>query len=436
MRMILLIFLASIFGYGILQIDRIDPDNYVKMYLGNYVVEVKVLGFLLMLVGVVLLLYFVVWLVRLLWRTPKSWTNWRNRRNRNKADEQLGAGYLSLIKGDWQRAEKLLTKKPDHSHIPYVNYLAAARAAQEQGKLEQRDEYLKAAYQEAPKERLAIGLTKARLHQKAGQFELAQMTLEDIADIGRSNPQYTAMLIQTYEQAKKWDSMQPLLATAKKQKALPSDMLQDLQNSIHYNSLVRDTDKTAAWKALPRQQRKLLGNITVYAQHLMSIGDANGAEKLIRNSLANDWSTSLIDLYGQLKVDKPAKLLRRAEGWLIARPNDPHLNLAAGRLAKADKSIDLAKQYLQAAISNGPLAAAYSVLGEVFESNNESGNALQMYRVGMEAMADKTSSDRLNSVDQSASNNNLLSGSLNADASDTGGTDDQEMESSRSGSSA
>ena len=431
MRMIVLIILASIFGYAVLQIDKIDPDNYVKMYLGNYVVEIKVLGFLLLLIAIVLVLYFVVWLIRLVWRSPSSWSNWRTRRNRNKADEQLGAGYLSLIKGDWKQAEKQLTKKPDHSHIPYVNFLAAARAAQEQGKLEQRDEYLQAAYQEAPQERLAIGLMKARLHQKAGQIELAQMTLEDVADVGQNNPQYTAMLIQTYEQAKNWSAMQALLATAKKQKALPDSMLQELQNGVHYDSLLQATDKTTAWKALPRHQRKLADNIVVYTEYLIRKGDLSSAEKLIRAYMADGWSDRLIDLYGQLKVEKPLKLLRRVEGWMLARPNDPHLNLAAGRLAKADKSIDLAKQYLQAAISNGPLAAAYSVLGEVFESNNESGNALQMYRVGMQTMVDKNSK-------QSVGDKNLLQASeadsSTADASQM--TNKEQVKSSHIGSAA
>ena len=142
MRLIVLVLLASVAGYGALQIDKIDPDNYVKMYLGNYVVEVKVLGFLLLLLGVVVLLYFLVWLVRLVWRSPKSISRWKSSRNRDKADQQFGAGYISLIKGDWRRAEKQLTTKTDHSHIPYVNYLAAARAAQEQGRFSQRDNYL------------------------------------------------------------------------------------------------------------------------------------------------------------------------------------------------------------------------------------------------------------------------------------------------------
>lgn len=387
MRMIVLIVLASIVGYGALQIDKIDPDNYVKMYIGHYLIEIKVLGFLLLLLGLVLLLYSLVWLVRSIWRSPKSLAGWRNRRNRNKADEQFGAGYLSLIKGDWRRAEIQLTDKSDYSHIPYVNYLAAARAAQEQSRFSQRDKYLKAAYAAAPNERLAIGLTKAKLHEKAGQVEQAQATLEDISDLAKSNPQYTAMLIQTYQQAKNWPAIQGLLATAKKQRALPTETLTGLQNDIHHNALSGAENKVVAWKALPREQRKRLINIVVYVQDMVGRGENAGAEKLIRATLKQQWSNELVDVYGQLQVDKPLKLLRQVEGWLMAQPENGHLNLAAGRLAKVGGSLDSAKRFLQAAIGKGSVPEAYGVLGEVYEANSENAKALQMYRVGMQVFA-------------------------------------------------
>ena len=386
MRFIVLIVLAGVFGYGVLQIDRIDPDNYVKMYLGNYVVEVKVLGLLLLLTGIVLLLYFLMGLFRLIWRAPKTFSNWQQRRHRDKSAEQLGAGYLSLIKGDWKRAEKQLTLEAQYSHVPYVNFLAAARAAQEQGRYAQRDEYLKQAYAAAPKERLAIGLTKARLHQKAGQLDQAQATLEDIRELAQKNSQYTAMLIQTHQQANNWQAIQQLLPTAKKQQALPNKLLAELQSEVYLDSLNSSNDISTAWKALPRVERKRPANVLVYASHLIDSEDKVGAEKLIRSALKHNWNDDLIDFYGQLQSDKPEKLLRRVEGWMMARPESAHVNLAAGRLAMTSGFYDDAKQYLQAAITNGPLPAAYTVLGQVFEANSETGKALQTYRTGMELL--------------------------------------------------
>jgi HemY protein len=138
---------------------------------------------------------------------------------------------------------------------------------------------------------------------------------------------------------------------------------------------------------LPRDQRKQIQNIELYVKSLVLSGDVAGAEKLIRSTLGDDWSNALVRIYGQLKADKPEKLLRKVEGWLHARPENPGLNLAAGRLAVASNEPESAKQYLQAAISLGRLPAAYALLGEVFEADGDNAKALQMYRVGIQALA-------------------------------------------------
>ena len=387
MRMILLTVLALVVGYGVLQLDSIDPDNYVKIYFANHSYEMKLLGFLLLLFITVLVIYVLIRVLHLVWRSPSSWSNWRQRRNRDKAELKFGAGYLSLIKGDWKKAESQLTAKPSHSHVSYVNYLAAAEAAQQQGRFQQRDEYLQAAYAAAPKERLAIGLTKAKLHQMAGQLEQTQATLNDIRPLASSNAQFTAMLLQTQQQTEDWAAAKNLLPLARKQHALPTEVLQSLEVELHHKGLVDAVDKELAWAELPRAQKKNVANITVYVSDLLLKGETTKAEKIIRSTLKHSWSDELVDLYGRLQSEKPEKLLRRVEGWLMARPENAHLNLAAGRLAKAAKSYDVAKQYLQTAISQAALPAAYVVLGEVFEANSESGKALQTYRIGLQATA-------------------------------------------------
>jgi len=387
MRYIALIILAVIGGFMIPQLGKIDPDNYVKVYLAGYVLEIKVLPFLFLLLLTVLSFYLIIRLVRVIWKSPKSYSNWRDKKAGQSAQAALGAGYLSLIKGDWKQAEKSLTTKSTYSGVPYVNYLAAAQAAQEQGKLTSRDEYLNAAYKEAPKERFAIGLTKARLHQNAGQLDQALATLQDIEADGAKNPQFTAMLMQTYEQMGDWAGVQQLLPTAKKQNALPDEVLEQIYNDVHCSSLRDAKDKTQAWNQLPRDQKKHAPNVAIYAADLISRGDNNGAEKLIRTTMKSIWSDELAHLYGAIQTDKPAKLLRTVEGWLLARPESAELNLAAGRFSLAQKDLEQAQDYLQKAVKYGQLPLAYSLLGQVFEEGGDSGKALQLYRAGMVSLS-------------------------------------------------
>ena len=63
---------------------------------------------------------------------------------------------------------------------PLINYLGAAKAAQEQGAFERRDNLLQKAYRVAPEADLAIGLTQAELEIEQHQFEHAMATLNHL----------------------------------------------------------------------------------------------------------------------------------------------------------------------------------------------------------------------------------------------------------------
>lgn len=413
MRYVILVILACLTGYVFFLLGQLQPGNYVKIYVGSYLLELTFLQFLVLVFVMVLAFHLFFALIKAVWKAPKSFTGWRSKRANKKADASLGAGYLSLMKGDWRIAEKSLLKKTDASRVPYINYLAAAQAAQEQGRMQQRDEYLSEAYKAAPNERLAIGLTKARLHQSAGQYDQAAATLQDIVDIGQKNAQFTAMLMQTHQHLGNWKKAVALLPVAKKQNALPQSMLDNIYNESHTANLRSADNIESAWKALPRDQRKRIPNILLYASALIEKGDHADAEKLIRSALKSDWSEELVHLYGSIETDKPAKLRRVVEGWLLARSENAELNLAAGQFAMQEKNFDLAKEYLQKAIQFGQLPKAYSLLGEAYEASNESGKALQLYRAGMVSLSKNNDAEMIADVTAPAEGELLLANDSN-----------------------
>ena len=395
----IIILLAFVAGYGLLQLGQIDPDNYVKVYLSNYVVEVSVVQFLVLLAIIIIGVYIAIRLVMLVLRSSSIWSKWRNKKNSQKAQNALGSGYLSLIKGDWSAAEKSLTSKSAHSSTPYVNFLAAAQAAQEQGKITSRDDYLNEAYKVAPKERFAIGLTKARLHQKAGQLEQALSTLNDIESEGSKNAQYIAMLVQTHEQLGNWDKVQALVPVARKLKALPVELLDTMYHQSYVTALHDSQNKKQAWNKLPKDQKKDPENVAIYTASLIQNKEFAEAEKLIRNELKVSWSDELVTLYGAISTSSPNKLRRRVEGWLLARPENAELNLAAGRFALTEKNNDKAIEYFEAAIKYGKLPLAYSLLGSIYENTGDSGKALHLYRAGMQASS-YANTKKLHSLDE------------------------------------
>ncbi len=389
MRWIVLLVIALLIGFGLFSLIDIYPDNYVKVYVDNWLVEMSFAGFLLVLFLLTCAMYLTLWAVGLLFRSTTFFSRWRKKRKVQKAGDALGSGYLMLIKGDWRRAEKKLIARTDNSAVPYVNFLAAAQAAQEQGQYSRRDEYLVQAYKAAPDQSLAIGLAKARLHHLAGQHDMAMSTLDDIAGQGRKNAQFMAMRLQNYQATNQWDKVHDLLPQARKLDALPPEVLDQIDTQAHRSLLLISSDKDRVWKELPKAQKQDAENILAYAQSLLAANDNSGAEKLVRSALKNHYDDRLVNFYGKLSSDKPIKLRRAVEGWLMARPESAELSLAAGRLAMQEPNVELAKTYLERSIELGKLPGAYASLGALLESEDENSQALKLYRAGLAKLTQK-----------------------------------------------
>ena len=93
-----------------------------------------------------------------------------------------------------------------------------------------------------------------------------------------------------------------MLLTAKKQKALPSEVLTDIENKIYADTLTSAEDIGVAWKQLSNQQKKVANNIAIYSKALIEKGDSSSAEKIISSALKNNWSDELAVSYTHLTL--------------------------------------------------------------------------------------------------------------------------------------
>jgi len=353
----------------------------------------KVLAFAVAVLLTLLVLYFLIRFISRLFRAPKAVNDWNTKRNQDLSQQKLGTGFLALMEGDWKKAEKQLTAKTNEKYnkIPVVNYLAAAQAAQEQGKIEARDYYLSQAMQVSPKSQLAVSMTKARLHQQAGQSEQALSTLLSVQKHAKNNPQYFAMLVQAYDEADNFEGLSEVLPVARKLKALPEPMINDIQADLDINTFMKAPDKEAAWKGMSKTSRLDPDFIRVYSEHQLNSNRPDVAEKLIRTTLKKSWDDSLVNVYGRIVSTHRKKLLRNAEGWLLARPENAELNLAVGRLAAQDKNTERAEQAFEEAIKLAQLPEAYEELGKLYEENQDLRKALTLYRSGLHSSNDAKS---------------------------------------------
>lgn len=387
MKLILWCLIGLGAGYGLMQLSQFSQGGYVKVFVGDYLLEMKFAAFVIAALIILFLLYYLLRFISGLFRAPKKMSNWNTRRNQNLSQEKLGDGFLSLMKGDWQKAEKQLTAKTSdkYNKVPFVNFLAAAQAAQEQSKYEQRDYYLSQAMQSSPKNKLAVSMTKARLHQQAGQHEAALATLLSVQTEAKKNHQYHAMLVQAYDHQDDFDGLSEALPKARKLGALPAAVLNDIQADVDINSFQHASDKEAAWKNMAKSSRLDPDFIRVYAEYQLSNKRPDVAEKLIKTALKKDWNDSLVNVYGRVVSTHHKKLLRNVDGWLLARPENAELHLAAGRLAAQTNDTQRAEQEFEAAIKLAKHPEAYEELGKLYEANQDLRKALTLYRSGLSA---------------------------------------------------
>lgn len=339
--------------------------------------------FLVVAIILFVILYVLFRLIGGIFRTPKRVGQWNKTRNEKSAQHKLGNGFLALMKGDWKRAEKQLMAKTQYSEVPFVNFLAAAQAAQEQGNYQKRDEYLTKAQEKAPNDTLAINMTKARLDQQIGKADAALKSLLEVENLGRRNPQYIAMLAQAYDELDENEKLTDLLPEAKRLGALPVEMIAEMQSELDLDKFNKAEDKDLAWKQTPKISRKDPDFVAAYAEHQIQNGRVDLAEKMISSTLKTTWDDELVNMFGRIKSTNRKKLLRQIDGWLLARPENAELHLAAGRQAIENNDTERAQKEFQEAIKLGGLSEAFEELGLLHEGEQDLRKALALYRSGL-----------------------------------------------------
>ena len=363
--------------------------GYALFSYGPWTVEGSLALFLLLDLIMFLLLYFLIRLTIRVWGMPVRLREWRKRQGARRARQALTRGLVELSEGNWKEAEKRLVQHAMRSETPLLNYLAAAKAAQQQGAHERRDRYLQLAHESMPSADVAVGLTQAELQLAHSQMERALATLTHLRGIAPHHTYVLKLLKDLYLRLEEWSQLQRLLPELHKRKVADKQELRRLEILIYRNLLgqaQRDPDPERlimVWNGIPKAVRSEAEMIAGYVELLMTQGRGDVAEPLLRDILRHEWDEHLVELYGRVEGRDPGRQLTVAEGWLQKRPQNGVLLLALARMSLRNRLWGKARSYLEASIGVLPTAAAYRELGVLLERMGESDDALRCYRSGL-----------------------------------------------------
>ncbi len=380
----LLLLAAVVFLVPLVQ----QENGYFLLSYGNWTAEGSLLLMIILVIVAFTLFYLLIRSTVRIWGLPDGIKRWWQQHSRKRAHRELTTGLMELAAGDWRAAEKSLLRHVDRSATPLLNYLAAARAAQQQGEREQRDRYLQLAHESMPKASVAVGLTRAELQLESQQIEQALATLRHLQGLAPQHPSVLKLLHGLYLQLEDWTELQRLLPELKKRGVLGSQEWRQL-NILVYRNLLERADREPErlpliWNGVPSDVRQEPELIADYTSRLLKRQLWDLAEPLLYKTILREWSEPLVELYGKCKSTDSGKQLSKAEAWLSRHEHNPVLLLALGRLCLHHHLWGKARSYLETSINFEPTAEAYRELGLLLERLGESEGAMFNYRAGLE----------------------------------------------------
>ncbi|MGB0663059.1 MAG: heme biosynthesis HemY N-terminal domain-containing protein [Pontibacterium sp.] len=353
--LILLVVLAAGTWIGKKMIQ--DP-GYVLLAYGGTTVEMSLWVFVIAFVLVFLALH---WLLNISANALLPVTRlqaWRLQQLEAAAHKKTLRGLSALAEGHWAKAQRHLSQGSKYSEMPMINYLAAARAADEQGDTSTADFLLGRALEVSPEAEVAVGITQAQMQLKRGEVEPCLATLLKLQARVPKSPFVLRLLKDVYIGLNDWSALKDLLPTLRKQKVISENELATLELQT-YGALLKQQvsneqnaeELGSLWQTIPKnlQSNSALGD--EYVALLISQQAYEKADAYIRQALKAEWSEALVLRFGTLPSSSAKRQLDVAREWLKHHANSPALNITLGRLCLRSEYWPDAQEYFEKALA-------------------------------------------------------------------------------------
>ncbi len=389
-RLLIFLVAALVVGGAVGTLMARDP-GYVLVTYEDMSLETSLWFALLALFVGYFMLRLVLWLTTRILRSGSGVAAWRENRRSRIAQARTVRGLLLVGEGDWAGARKALLADAEVVESPLINYVGAARAANEMGDVAERDALLKKAGDSTQGATLAVALTTAELQIAACQHRAAIDTLLAVKGANPNHPRVLRLLAQCYEQVGDWRALLALQPELQRRGALSADRLEAsrLRWAIGYfehpptdGQIVEQL--VSQWNALDKDLRLDAKLVAACARALAAAGADEEAESVLNKALKHAWDDDLVAFYGCLHMDPSERQLATAEGWLKTRPSDATLLLALGRIALRRRDWAKAREYLEASLKQNGSSEIYGELGRLCLAMGESARAAELLAQAIE----------------------------------------------------
>jgi HemY protein len=370
-------------------------DGYVLFVYPPWRAEVSLLLFVLALAAAFGAVYATVRLIGHTLALPAQVRAFRERRKREHAQSALTAALQCHFEGRFARAEKEAGLAWEAGAAPGLAALIAARAAHQLREFDRRDQWLERAEEAGETLHAARLLTQAELLLEERDFVGARNALRSLHGTGPKHIATARMQLRAERGAQNWEEVLRLAAILAKRGAIPPAIAEEHRVQAYIELLAHDSGDRSSFEArlrrIPAADQAHPRVAAAAARRAMALGEAALAREVIERSLASEWNSALVLLYGdirQLEIRKAQEEARvrieRAERWLRDHPEDPQLLATLGKLCVAAELWGKAQNYLEASLSFGPSRVAHLELARLAEREGRAAEAQKHFRSASE----------------------------------------------------
>ena len=380
--LIFFVLLGSIYLGIYLQQD----SGYVLILLHNWTIETSLWVILASVLLSIIAIYLIICAFTRLINLPSTYQKWRASRLAKLSQAKTRQGLIEFNEGHWKRAKRFLIEALPNSDTPLLNYLTAARAAQEMGESTLRDDYLRQAQQSMPEATIAVELTQAQLQSANQQWEQALATLKHLQDISPKHPYVLKLLVQLYEEIKDWAQLINLLPLIKRQQILSKHTFAETEQRVYYQelkNLIKYDKHDLIEDLIQKLPNDLHHNqeITIeYTKYLLSQGNSKKVENILRKFLQNQINDKILELYSQISHDDLNLNFIKS---LKSNNSSWALYLCLGKISASKELWGKALSYFEDSIKLNPTTDAYENLGDLYKKLDNLEAACDAYKKGL-----------------------------------------------------
>ena len=385
---LLAVFAAAV---ALVILGRVDA-GYVFFIFPPYRVELTMLFFAVAALAGFLVLYV---LLRLLGQTlalPATVRAYRARRRRERAHGALAAALQAYYEGRYRRAEKEAALAFEIGPMPGLAALLAARASHQLRDFERRDHWLERADAAGDALQTARLVSRAELALEERDFGAARDALRRLQSAAPRHIATARLLLRAERGAGAWDEVRRLAGQLLKRDAIAPALAEEYKVQANVELLQRSADDAEdferRWREIAPRDQLHPRVAAAAARHATALGKASLAREILENSLAAEWNSKLIGLYGELpaqvspteRAEEARLRIERAERWLAERSRDPELLAALGRLCAQAELWGKARSFLEASLSFEESRGAHLELARLTEHLGQSADSQRHFR--------------------------------------------------------